>query len=111
MWIYLAVASVMHPETAVRTRWDVYILILILVLCLVTPYAIGFDLEPRNDSIIGVLLLQSGPAECMVVGMMQRWGSLGAETACIKQIQMQHVGDFGAGGLTVLCLLIPPCTA
>ena len=55
-YLYLLFFSVMHPVSAMRTRWDVYILLVMLALCLITPYTIGFDITPDNTSIIGMSL-------------------------------------------------------
>lgn len=101
VWGYLAVASVMHPACAVRTRWDVYILILMLVLCLVTPYTIGFDLEPRNDSVIGVFLSQNFPVGCMVHSVFCWRGSVGAADAASNEFLLTL---YGAEFSTRTCL-------
>lgn len=59
MSVYLAMLAMMHPSCAVRTRWDVYILVVMLVLCLVTPYTIGFDITPKMYSVIGAASFHS----------------------------------------------------
>jgi hypothetical protein len=51
--VHLAVFAIMHPTCAVRTHWDVYILLVMLALCLITPYTIGFDITPSNFSVLG----------------------------------------------------------
>lgn len=56
-FLYLLFFAVLHPASAMRTRWDIYVLLVMLALCLITPYTIGFDITPRNTSVIGVTLV------------------------------------------------------
>jgi hypothetical protein len=53
--VWLIFFSIMHPRCAVRTRWDLYILIVMMVLCFITPYTIGFDVTASEHGALGVI--------------------------------------------------------
>lgn len=37
-----------HPQSPLRTRWDVFCLLPLLYVCLFVPFQIGFDLKAES---------------------------------------------------------------
>jgi hypothetical protein len=65
---FLVVFGVLHPTSKVRVQWDLYVLLLLSTVCILTPYMICFDLEVDRVSAIGTPSLpicsSDGPHTC-----------------------------------------------
>lgn len=45
--------GILHPSSAVRVQWDLYILLLLGTVCILTPFMICFDLVVERVSFLG----------------------------------------------------------
>lgn len=53
---FLVLCGILHPSSAVRVQWDLYILMLLSSVCILTPYMICFDLQVARLSFLGASL-------------------------------------------------------
>ena len=51
---FLVFCGILHPSSTVRVQWDLYILLLLSTVCILTPYMICFDVVVDRVSFLGV---------------------------------------------------------
>lgn len=52
MW-YLILFALIHPRSSFRLRWDMFIMMLLLTVCVVTPFVICFEVDYPPLSVLG----------------------------------------------------------
>lgn len=51
--LFMVAFGILHPTSAVRVQWDLYILLLLITVCIFTPYMICFDVIVERRSALG----------------------------------------------------------
>lgn len=51
--LILLLCGLVHPTSALRLRWDTFMMVILLSVCLVSPFVICFDVSYSHLSVLG----------------------------------------------------------